>query len=142
MEWTTTSSEETRRRGRERAGQLRVGDLLLLTGELGTGKTTYVQGITEGLGATTPATSPSFILIHEYPFPGGVFRHLDLYRLSDPTLDVDRIGLPELLSDSSAITAVEWADRVPLLPARSGRTIHVEFLHGARPTERVIRMSP
>ncbi len=127
---TTHSAEETKAAGRELAARLRPGDLVLLEGPLGSGKTTFVQGIAEGLGAVIPATSPSFVIVNEYSLARSqahalarsVLRHVDLYRLSDPTVDLDRIGLPELLADPSAITVVEWAERLPpSVPAEAQR---------------------
>lgn len=138
----THSPNETHAAGKTFARRVKPGDVVLLEGPLGSGKTLFVQGMTEGLGATTPATSPSFTLLHEYPLPdGSVMRHLDLYRLSDPTVDFDRIGLSELLNDPRAITVIEWADRLPkdMLPS-SARVFSVRFAHGAKDSERGIEI--
>mgnify|MGYP001583795348 CR=1 FL=1 len=146
----TQSAEETRAAGRAFSRQLQPGDVVLLEGPLGSGKTLFVQGIAEGLGASIPATSPSFILMQEYTLGGDrVLRHLDLYRLRDPRVDLDRLGLPELLMDQAAITVIEWADRLPaeVLPARrsfneggakGSRRIRVRFGHGQRENERTL----
>jgi tRNA threonylcarbamoyladenosine biosynthesis protein TsaE len=134
----SASEQETRELGRALASRLRLGDHLFLSGELGAGKTTFLQGVVEGLGGRIPATSPSFVIAQEYPLLRGVFRHIDLYRLPDPALDRDRIGLPELLSDPEAITAVEWSDRLPAALGVPGRTIHIRFRHGADATQRLV----
>lgn len=155
---TSRSAEETRAAGRDLARGLTAGDVVLLEGPLGSGKTTFVQGIAEGLGARALATSPSFVIVNEYglgrrkeaagvPSPSAL-RHIDLYRLplpraesrGDPTVDLDRIGLPELLNDPEAITVVEWADRLPrtLLPSR--RRVRVRLLHQASAESRDIEV--
>lgn len=139
------SGDETRAAGRTLAQRLQSGDVVLLTGPLGSGKTTFAQGIAEGLGAETTATSPSFVIVNEYAIGSGhsVLRHIDLYRLSDPAVDVDRIGLTELMNDPSAITVIEWADKMPTgtLPeggSAPGRTRRVRFRHGQDENERVL----
>ncbi|TSC72274.1 MAG: UPF0079 ATP-binding protein [Parcubacteria group bacterium Gr01-1014_38] len=136
----TRSPAETRAAGQAFARQLQAGDVVLLEGPLGSGKTLFVQGIAEGLGASALVTSPSFVLLQEYPLSAErVLRHLDLYRLHDPTVDLDRLGLPELLADPQAITVVEWADRMPVEAlAKESRRVHVRFEHGQRENERTL----
>jgi tRNA threonylcarbamoyladenosine biosynthesis protein TsaE len=138
MRVVTNSAEETTVFGKKIAEQLQSGDLLLLKGDLGAGKTTFVQGIAEGLSATKNPTSPSFTIMQEYDFPEGIFRHLDLYRLDDPTLDTETLGLPELLTDETAITAVEWPERLKQMWERKGRTIEVIFHYGVGASAREI----
>lgn len=140
MKEITHSAEETSAFGKKIATHLRPGDLLLLKGDLGAGKTTFVQGLAEGLNATKNPNSPSFTILQEYDFPNGIFRHLDLYRLDVPELDSDTLGLPELLTDEQAITAVEWPERLKQMWERSGRTIEVVFLYGEKDRERVIEV--
>lgn len=171
----TYSPDETRAAGRAFAKTLKLGDVVLLEGPLGSGKTTFVQGVAEGLGAREAATSPSFVIVNEYTFGSGqqavgsrdtelttaygplpttlVLRHIDLYRLplpraasrglpravsrGDPVIDLDRIGLPELLNDPQAITVIEWADRLPAGLVGSGaRVFRVRLHHGQRENER------
>lgn len=140
----TQSAEETRAAGRAFARQLQPGDIVLLEGPLGSGKTLFVQGIAEGFGAALPVTSPSFVLLQEYPLGAGrVLRHLDLYRISDPAVDLDRMGLSELLDDPQAITVVEWADRLPKDLLRSDiRALRVRIAHGEKDDERIIVTDP
>lgn len=85
------------------------GRTVLLSGEVGAGKTTLAQALARGLGVTVPVTSPTFTLVHEYPVPEGVVRHLDLYRLSGPEA-LDALGWDELLA-GDAVTLVEWPER-------------------------------
>jgi tRNA threonylcarbamoyladenosine biosynthesis protein TsaE len=106
------SAQETVDLGRIIGSLLQKGDLLALTGDLGTGKTTFTQGIARGLGVD-PAyyvTSPTYTLINEYParYP---FYHVDLYRIQSG-LDIEELGLQEYL-ESDGVTVVEWAERLP-----------------------------
>ena len=104
----------TRRLG-ERLGQLMApGDFVLLTGDLGAGKTTLVQGLARGLDIPDPVVSPTFALVHE--LAGRVpLRHLDLYRLTGP--DLEHLGAEEWFEPDAAV-AVEWAERLgPFRPA-------------------------
>jgi len=88
------------------------GSVLALTGELGAGKTVFVQGLAEGLAVPGryAVTSPSYTLIHEYPGRLRLF-HVDLYRLEDPS-SFEEIGLFDILT-GEGVAAVEWADRLP-----------------------------
>jgi tRNA threonylcarbamoyladenosine biosynthesis protein TsaE len=106
----TAGEDETSAVGAELASQLSAGDVLLLEGELGAGKTAFVRGLARGLGLQPDdVTSPTFTLIQEYRGPAGalVLYHADLYRLSPR--EVDDLGLGELSEDG--ILAVEWPDR-------------------------------
>lgn len=135
----TKSPEETRAAGRAFARTLQPGDVVLLEGPLGSGKTSFVHGLSEGVGSTAPVTSPTFVFLQEYPLTEGrVLRHFDLYRFSDATAP-DRIGLPELLDDPQAITVIEWGDRLPPeLRSPERRYRRVRFAHGEEPSQRVI----
>ena len=125
----------TRRLG-ERLGQLMgPGDVVLLTGDLGAGKTTLVQGLAVGLGISDLVVSPTFALVHE--LAGRVpLRHLDLYRLTGP--DLEQLGAEEWFEPDAAV-AVEWAERLgPFRPAEhleidlaAGRTGRQARLHAA-----------
>lgn len=106
------SAEETRRLAR-RLGRLAAGPLVIaLIGELGSGKTLFVQGLARGLGVPegTAVTSPTFTLVHHYAgrLP---LAHVDLYRLEAPVA-MEELGLEELF-DGAGVCAVEWADRLP-----------------------------
>ena len=103
--------------GRQLAASLRAPVALELVGDVGTGKTTLVKGLAEGLGITEEVTSPSFTISKQYTAPSGLtLVHYDFYRLPDPGLMAD--DLLENLSSDHTITVVEWADSVSdFLPA-------------------------
>ena len=111
----TTSPAATRDLAAAVASVLVPGDLLLLVGELGAGKTTFTQGLARGLGVTGPVTSPTFTLVRAYPCAAGAggvatLYHADLYRL-DRLGDVVDLGLAEMVEDDAA-AVVEWGDAV------------------------------
>jgi len=111
----TTTAEETRALGTALAPLLRLHDVILLTGELGAGKTTLVQGIARGLGAQEHVASPTFTLVREYVSGRIPIAHVDVYRL-DRVQEVVDLALDEL-EDGDCILIVEWGDAVEeLLP--------------------------
>ena len=108
---STGSESETRAAGRVLATSLSPGSIVLLSGDLGAGKTVFVKGLAEGLGVDPgDVTSPTFTLIQEYR--GGVLTlyHVDLYRLSPD--EVDDLGLEELVQQGG-VTAIEWPEQLP-----------------------------
>jgi len=110
LEVETRSPEETREFAAQLARKLQVGDVVLLFGDLGAGKTTFVQGLARGLGVPEECyvQSPTFALINEYPGSVPLF-HVDLYRLEPE--DVYDLGLEELLE--RGILVIEWSERLP-----------------------------
>lgn len=88
----------------------RAGDIIVLAGDMGSGKTAFAQGFGRALGITEAITSPTFTLVHSYPVPGSklTLHHADLYRL-DSTADVDDLALHEL-AEFDGIVLVEWGD--------------------------------
>jgi tRNA threonylcarbamoyladenosine biosynthesis protein TsaE len=117
----TTSPEETEAAGEELAATLEVGDLLLLAGELGSGKTTFVRGLARGLGVNDGVQSPTFQLVRVYM--GRIqLAHVDLYRL-ERGAELADLGLEELLEEGAV--AVEWGDRLRFAYPRTQR---IEFL--------------
>jgi tRNA threonylcarbamoyladenosine biosynthesis protein TsaE len=105
----THSAEETQELGKRLGAQLEEGDLVLLHGDLGAGKTTLTQGIAWGAGVTEYAHSPTFVLVHEYAGRVTLY-HLDLYRI-DVGLEVHDLGIDEMLTTGACV--VEWADKAP-----------------------------
>lgn len=103
------TAQDTRDWGRELAGSLRAGDLVILVGELGAGKTTFVQGLAEGLGVRGPVTSPTFVIARSHPsmVGGPALVHVDAYRLGG-SLELDDLDLDTDVE--SAVTVVEWGE--------------------------------
>ena len=126
----TDSAQETERLAAEFAPNLRPGDVVLLEGELGVGKTTFVRGACRALGVTTPVTSPTFTIGQRYPGPVPV-SHVDLYRVAD--LEHED---PDLLSDyirADAIAFVEWPGAAEANLGRIGRVVYrVRLSHAGR----------
>ena len=123
----------TRRAGVRLAARLSPGDLVLLSGELGAGKTVFVRGLAEGLGADPgEVASPTFALVHEYGPPGRppVLLHADFYRLDPESrgAGVSDLGLEER---GSAVVAIEWP-RPPFTERRAFRVTIGELPGGAR----------
>ncbi len=111
----TKSVDDTRSLAAEVAALATPGDLVVLAGDLGTGKTAFAQGFARGLGVEEQVTSPAFILVRTYEGRLPLV-HLDVYRL-DTMQELVDLGIAELL-DEGAVTLVEWGDAVtPALPA-------------------------
>lgn len=112
MAWVFTRAEQLQVWATEWAPWLPTGLFVLLYGDLGSGKTTFVQGLARGLGITEVVTSPTFALVHQYPQSTPPLVHCDLYRL-DPT-EVSGLGIFE--ESPAVLTVIEWAERLPYLP--------------------------
>jgi tRNA threonylcarbamoyladenosine biosynthesis protein TsaE len=120
----STSPEKTREAAARFASKLKEGDVVALEGELGSGKTCFVQGLARGLGVSEKAfvRSPSFTLLNEYKGNLPLY-HFDFYRLFAAE-DLGDLGLEEYF-DGDGVTVVEWADKFPgSLPEK---TIHIRF---------------
>jgi tRNA threonylcarbamoyladenosine biosynthesis protein TsaE len=132
MTTITHSESETAAVGRNLAQSLSAGSVVLLHGDLGAGKTAFVRGLAEGLGAPPDeVSSPTFTLAQEYR--GGRVRlvHADLYRLDDPR-EIDDLGLDEIGLDG--VLAIEWAEKLPRPPLDA---VGVTIKHAGE-TDRVI----
>jgi tRNA threonylcarbamoyladenosine biosynthesis protein TsaE len=113
---------ETQAIGEALGARLGSGAVVACTGELGAGKTCFLQGLARGLGVTDAVTSPTFVLVNQYRGRLPIY-HLDAYRTGSLTELVD-LGLEEMLH-GDGVTVIEWADKLlPLLPAG---TIHVHL---------------
>jgi tRNA threonylcarbamoyladenosine biosynthesis protein TsaE len=112
----TRSLEETKSLARRLASVLSGGENLLLIGDLGSGKTAFVQGLAEGLGISEPVKSPTYTYLREYAVPrrSTKLAHFDLYRLPDrpSRRELESLELFERLGDPDTITVVEWADKL------------------------------
>lgn len=109
-EFQTASPEETRELARRLGTACGGGEVILLHGDLGAGKTCFVQGLAIGLDVPPElrVTSPTFTIHAEYP-GRLVLNHLDLYRLDDP-VSAERLGVGDMLADAAAVTAIEWPE--------------------------------
>ena len=138
LDMSSRSPEETRRLGVALSPLLRPGDVLSLGGDLGAGKTTFVQGLAAGLGILDRVTSPTFLLMREYLGGRYPLIHMDVYRL-ERMQDVVDLGYDEFL-DPSHIVVVEWGDMVePLLPKEH---LIVAMRYGAGDEMREISLRP
>jgi tRNA threonylcarbamoyladenosine biosynthesis protein TsaE len=137
-EWSTGNAEETLKLGRQLGAQLQGGEILLLSGSLGAGKTIFVKGLASALDLDPEeVTSPSFTLVN--PYQGRLrLYHIDLYRLEPGASAGHAVDLEELLTDERSIIVIEWAER--LGPYRfPGETIRIT-IEGAGEEERRIRL--
>src|SRR5688500_6773706 len=106
--FTTRSETETAAVGREIAGRLSAGAVVLLVGDLGAGKTAFIRGLAEGLGVKSEeVSSPTFTIMQEYRGGRLPLFHVDLYRLNDAR-EIDDLGLDEITA--GGVLAIEWAD--------------------------------
>src|SRR5579863_826927 len=133
-EFVTHSSDETIQFGREIGTQLKPPVLILLSGDLGAGKTTLTKGIVGGLGAAEEdqVTSPTFTLVHKYDHNSVVY-HVDLYRVGD-FHDLETLGLEDFLTEQ-AIIIVEWPEKLALRTDWPILLIHLE--HVAEDTRKI-----
>ncbi|MCY3659624.1 MAG: tRNA (adenosine(37)-N6)-threonylcarbamoyltransferase complex ATPase subunit type 1 TsaE [Caldilineaceae bacterium] len=126
--------------GRALGSILHPGDLVALQGNLGAGKTALTQGVAAGLSIREPVTSPTFILVAEYPLPGGgLLRHMDCYRMH-PNLagaEAEDLGWSEWLAAADSVLVVEWSERLGSLLPADRLDIRLETVSGR---ERMIRM--
>ena len=137
-EFTTRSPEETIALGRTLAAGLKPPQLVVLTGDLGAGKTTLIKGIAEGFHAAKQedVTSPTFTLIHEYRGRDASLFHIDLYRVDTPR-ELETLGLDDLMDDR-AVLLIEWGEKFPRFRQERDLEIRIERLGE---TERKITIS-
>ena len=122
---TTRSADETREFGEAIGRVLRGSEVILLTGQLGAGKTTLTQGVALGLGVEGYTKSPSFVLLNEYQGRVPLY-HLDLFRIETPE-EVWDLGIDEYL-DGPGVIAIEWADRARKAFPDDGLTVELQVI--------------
>jgi tRNA threonylcarbamoyladenosine biosynthesis protein TsaE len=126
LEIISRSTEQTRRVGMRLGSLLQAGSLVALVGDLGSGKTTLVQGIATGWGSLDPVSSPTFVLVNVYRHSDGKrLFHLDAYRLSGPTEAID-LDLDAMLDQGPMV--VEWAERVQAALPTEGLWVHLNYV--------------
>jgi tRNA threonylcarbamoyladenosine biosynthesis protein TsaE len=126
LEFFSRSPEQTRRLGIRLGALLSPGDLLCLSGDLGAGKTTLVQGIAQGFGSLDMVSSPTFVLCNEYRRPNGpVIFHLDAYRLSG-ALEAEDLDLDRMIEEGTLV--VEWAERIQAVLPRERLWLKLRYI--------------
>lgn len=127
--------------GKELAAGLAVGDVLMLHGDLGAGKTTLTQGVASGLGVEGPVQSPTFTLVREHRGREMTLYHLDLYRLTDPD-ELEDLGYEVYLDPPDGVSVVEWPERAgDWLPDRF-TLVQIKHLGGDRRRVTIEHMVP
>lgn len=123
----TSTVDETKNLAKDLATEINKPTVIALYGNLGSGKTNFIQGLAEGLGIKKRVLSPTFVFMRSYELKrrgAKKFHHVDLYRL-DSEKDVEAIGLKEILEDNDSIVAVEWPEKIEkLLPEN---TVKIKF---------------
>ena len=133
MEFITKSAEETKRLGKKLASNLAGGEVFALSGDLGSGKTTFVQGFARGLGVTARIVSPTFILMRKYATPEKNFYHVDLYRFEEKVEEeVINLGLTDIWGREENITVIEWAEKIKNMIPAMAKWIKFENLGGEK----------
>jgi len=127
MQKITKSTEVTKEFALDFTKKLKGGEILALTGDLGSGKTTFVQGLAKGLGVKEKVTSPTFIILNLHPAKNGLtLAHFDLYRLGNEK-ELLEIGATDYLGNKEFISVIEWAEKAKkILPEN---TIWINFEH-------------
>jgi len=121
----TGNSGQTRKLGYDFAKTLNKGGIICLYGDLGSGKTTFVQGLARGLGIKSRIISPTFVIIRSHRLKVSTFYHVDLYR-TEVEKDIENLGLEEIMNDPQNIIAIEWAEKLKdYLPEKR---IDIEFV--------------
>ncbi|MEK7526001.1 MAG: tRNA (adenosine(37)-N6)-threonylcarbamoyltransferase complex ATPase subunit type 1 TsaE [Patescibacteria group bacterium] len=134
MDIITKDAESTQRLGQKIGSTLKGGEIIALTGNLGAGKTTFVQGLAQGLGIMDRLTSPTFILMREYYGELNLY-HLDMYRLENNFWEeIRNLGLTDLWGKAGNVVVIEWAEKIKEFLPES--TIWIDFIQ--KEDERII----
>lgn len=125
----TKSADETKNLGFTFARNLKPGEAVFLYGDLGAGKTTFVQGVAQGLGLNSRIISPTFVFVRIYETKNDRIKklnHIDLYRVEKQS-EIESLGLDEVVGEEDSVSLIEWADR--LLDLKPQRGYMVWFKH-------------
>lgn len=125
--YITKNSKETHILGEKFAKNLKQGDLLAFYGNLGSGKTTFIQGLAKGLSIKRRIISPTFIIVRHYRLNKGNFYHIDLYRMETEN-DLVGIGIDELIKNKDNILAIEWAEKLGSFLPPKRIDIHCNYI--------------
>lgn len=132
MTVTTNSAQETIEFAKRFARELKPGSVLCLEGQLGSGKTTFIKGLAEGLGLkhSEQVKSPTFVLMHVYKTKIPLY-HFDCYRL-DSAADLEAIGFEDFVNDPHAIACIEWAEKAKGFLPQAAWHVRFEILDTER----------
>ncbi len=126
MDFFSRGPEQTRRIGKRLGGALQAGDVICLQGDLGAGKTTFVQGVAQGWGSRDSVSSPTFILVNVYRRDDkNQLFHMDAYRL-DSTPEAEELDLDSMLADGALL--IEWPERMDGIIPDENLWIHLEYI--------------
>ncbi|HOW06481.1 MAG TPA: tRNA (adenosine(37)-N6)-threonylcarbamoyltransferase complex ATPase subunit type 1 TsaE [Flexilinea sp.] len=126
LEIFSRSADQTRRFGMRLGRMLQNGDILCFSGDLGSGKTTFIQGIAQGWGSVDQVTSPTFVLVNEYyRMDGSTLFHMDAYRI-DSTLEAEELDIDRMLHQG--VLVVEWAERIDSILPKERLTIKMAWV--------------
>lgn len=151
QKFTTSNYTQTQAIGKKIAAELKTGTVLALYGNLGSGKTTFTQGLAKGLGIKQKIISPTFIIVRKYDLSSlrerseskgkdskslrqaqaTNFYHIDLYRIENVN-DVASLGLEEILNDKSNIVAIEWPEKIEKILPKNTTRLYFEYLPAGR----------
>jgi len=135
IEVISNSSVFTKKIGKIFSNILSGGNVILFTGELGGGKTTFISGIAESLGITENFSSPSFAILNEYRIDKSrSLVHVDLYRLGD-TGEIEDTGIDDYIYSSSSIVCIEWGDKIKKYIKKDFLEVNLSYLKGEDDTE-------
>lgn len=123
MENITHSTEETKKLATQIAKKIKLGDVIALYGDLGSGKTTFTNFLVKALGIDKRVQSPTFVIARKYR----IVNHVDLYRLSSEE-EVEDIGLKEMMEDKNSITIIEWPEIAERLLPKDSLRIYFEYV--------------
>ncbi len=121
---TTTSASQTQKIGEEFAKKIKAPAFVALFGDLGSGKTTFLQGFAKGLGVKEKILSPTFVILKRF----GNFYHIDCYRINSEN-DLLELNFKEIISGSKNIVAVEWPDKIKKIIPKNAIHIKFEFIN-------------
>ena len=126
LDFISRSPEQSRRMGMRLGAMLNIGDIVCLQGDLGAGKTTFVQGLAQGWGSLDPVTSPTFIIVNMYRRPDeSQLFHLDTYRLESAPVATG-LGLDDMLASGPLV--IEWAERIESVLPKKRLWINLEYI--------------
>lgn len=124
----TKTSDETQQFGKDFAQKIKAGDVIALHGDLGSGKTTFTQGLAKGLGIRKRIISPTFVIVRTYKLADSKnFYHIDLYRIEHEK-DLESLGIEEILANKDNIVAIEWPEKLGSYLSKKRFDITFEYI--------------